>query len=144
MLPLHPFVVHFPIVLLTAGVVLDLASRVIGSLRDSRIGWWAHGAGTLSLAFAVASGLFAREQIAPPSGAALTGLESHQLWAFLTTAAFVALTLWRAGCRGALPPRSPRLYLVTSTLAVIALWVTAAFGGELVYTFGIGVIAPGP
>jgi uncharacterized membrane protein len=130
----HPFVVHFPVALLTFGALADLLGIMRRNATAAAVGWWSQVAGTAGVLAGIASGLAARERIA---GQALPAqLETHEQLAFLTAAAFTALAIWRAGKRGKIPSHLYTAFLLAS---VLILWATAWYGGELVYRFGVGV-----
>jgi uncharacterized membrane protein len=145
MLPLHPFLVHFPVALLTVGTIADLIAYLRGKHGGSIVGWWNGVAGTCGLLVSAASGLYAKGNAGLLSAGGATALADHEQLAFATTVAFLLLTGWRLSRRMQLPPASPRFFLFLSGAAIILLWITAHIGGGLVHEFGIGVIfAPRP
>jgi uncharacterized membrane protein len=135
---LHPFLVHFPIALLTTSLVFDILGIVLVREEFNRVGWWAQLTGTLGIGAAVISGLVAETRFAIPAPAADT-FNLHQQLAFVTAAAFTALLLWRIGMRFAIQPRSRWMFVGSYLAALGCLWAGAWFGGELVYTFGVGL-----
>lgn len=137
----HPFIVHFPVALLTTALAFDLLGIVLAREELSRVGWWAQLTGSIGIAAAVLSGLVAKGEALIPSPAAGT-FDTHQQLAFLAAGAFTALLLWRAGMRTRIDPARRRIYLVLFAAALACLWAGAWFGGELVYRFGIGLTAP--
>ncbi len=138
---IHPFLVHFPVALLTTALAFDLLGLLLSREELSRVGWWAHLAGTIGMAAAVISGLAAKSQALIPTLAVWT-FDTHQQLAFVSAGAFTALLLWRAGMRTRIAPARRRLYLILFVAALICLWVVAWYGGELVFRFGIGFTAP--
>ena len=143
--PLHPFLIHFPVALLTVGTIADVIAYLRGRRSGSMVGWWNAVAGTCGLLLSVASGLLAKETAGVLTAAGATAQGDHEQLAFATTVAFLLLTGWRLSHRMQLPPASPRLFLLLSGAAVVLLWITAHIGGGLVHEFGIGVIpAPRP
>ena len=134
---IHPFVVHFPVALLTTAIVFDLLAVVLARDEFAKVGWWAQLVGTVGIAAAVVSGLVAKSQ-AVVSAEATETFDTHQQIAFLTAAAFTALLLWRAGTRTKIDPKRRPLYLALFGAALLCLWIVAWYGGELVYRFGIG------
>ncbi len=135
---IHPFLVHFPVGLLTTALVFDLLGVFLRREELTRVGWWAQLAGTIGIAAAVLSGLTAKGEAVISTLASET-FNTHQQLAFLTAAAFTALLLWRVGSRTRIDPARQRLYLILFTGALACLWTGAWYGGELVYRFGIGV-----
>ena len=135
---LHPLLVHFPIALLTFGFVFDMFGLVSKRNELSRVGWWIQVAGTLGLLTAVVTGLLARETVVIPV-AAYDTFENHEQIAFIVTAVFAALLLWRIASRTHLPQRYKILFLVLFLFGLVLMWLGAWFGGEMVYRFGVGV-----
>jgi uncharacterized membrane protein len=140
---IHPFLVHFPVALLTTALAFDLLALLLSREELAKAGWWVQVAGTIGIAAAVLSGLAARNQ-ATISAQASGTFETHQQIAFLATGAFMALLLWRAGMRTRIDPGRRMLYLTLYALSLACLWLGAWYGGELVYRFGIGFTLPTP
>jgi len=138
----HPFLVHFPVALLTTALAFDLLGILISREELSKVGWWAQLTGTIGIAAAVISGLVAKSQAVIPPEAAGT-FDTHQQMAFLTAGAFTALLLWRIGMRTKIDPIRRVLYLSLFAAGLASLWAGAWYGGELVYRFGIGFSLPG-
>ncbi len=136
MTSVHPFLVHFPIALLTVAAALEIVASISGKEEYSRAGWWNQLAGSFALAAAVVSGLCAEE--AARIGADAAGIfQSHQQMAFSATALFALLLLWRVGTRTRIPPNRRLLYLSLFVAGVILLLTGAWYGGELVFRFGV-------
>jgi len=140
--PLHPFFVHFPIALLTLGFIADVVAVIRRLSAAGTLGWWNLLAGTVGLIITVASGLISKANAEALSGRAAETLSTHEQLAFACLTGFLVLIFWRIANKTAIPPTSPRVYLGLAGVCLILLWCTAWFGGELVYLFGIGVIAP--
>jgi uncharacterized membrane protein len=136
---LHPLAVHFPIALLTASLVLDLAGLVYQNSHAMKSGWWLFAAGSLGLAVTVITGLLAKSAVIIPDPA-LTVLGTHQELAFISAAVFAALLFWRIGSRTSIPPRRTMFMSLYAT-AVLLMWLGALQGGKLVYHYGVGVRA---
>jgi len=135
---LHPFLVHFPIALLTVSTMFDLASVLRKKDELARVGWWTMVTGVCGLVASVVSGLLARDSTTVVD-AASDVLEAHEQLALVVTAIFCALLLWRLGVRTMLPSRSRLLYLTLSLLALVLMWMGALYGGRMVYEFGVSV-----
>lgn len=135
---LHPVFTHFPIALLTLGLVFDLLATLLKNMQLERVGWWSQLSGTIGLAGTVVSGLLAKSALSIPEGAKAT-LESHEQIAFVLAALATGLLLWRISSRMLLPSRMRAVYLILLATTVIVMWVGAWYGGELVYSFGTGV-----
>lgn len=135
---IHPFLVHFPVALLTLAAILDLVALVLRRNEMERASWWVLVAGFVGTAAAVVSGIAAEAGVHVHDEASAI-MQLHQQSAFGTTALFAALFLWRIGSRTAIPRRHVAVYVVLLVIATVLMWTTAWLGGELVYTFGVGV-----
>lgn len=143
--PLHPFLVHFPVALLTAGWLADVFAYVRGKKQGSVVGWWNGVAGTAGVLASAASGLAAKSTAGMLPVMPAAALSDHEQLAFASSVAFLLLTAWRFTHRRQLPADSERLFLFLTGAAVLLLWTTAHIGGTLVHEFGVGVIvAPRP
>lgn len=134
----HPLIVHFPIALLTIAVLFELLSRFLQREDFSRIGWWMQLSGTIGIALAVLSGIFAQDTvtIAP---LARPYFEMHQQMTFAASGLFAALLFWRIASKSRVPERYAALYLVLLACSVAVLWAGAWYGGEMVFRFGVGL-----
>ncbi len=140
MFPIHPFLVHFPVALLTTALVFDLLAILLARDELFRAGWWVQLVGTIGIVAAVISGLVAKSQTVIPVPASDI-FDTHQQMAFLAAGAFTALLLWRVGMRTRIDQSRRRLYLALFAGALVCLWIGAWYGGELVYKFGVGLRA---
>jgi uncharacterized membrane protein len=137
----HGAIIHFPIALLIVSIVLDLAAR--NSTFLHRAAWLSLLIGTVATIPATITGLIAH--LPYEESPKLAVIEQHQFMAFATTAAFVALTVWRWRVRrrgkelgGILP------YRALAVLAIGLLVLTWYNGGVLVHVHGIGVTGVAP
>ena len=152
MLPLeqiHPFVIHFPIVFFLSLFVLDLYAWLRNIPLDGR-----GGVANLSAGLAILAGLGAT--IAALFGAAALGVaqsggvpealtELHETLGGVTASAFALWGLIRAFVwyRKLTLGKSMTSGLVAVEFILAALIVvTAYFGGQLVYEFGVNVSVP--
>ncbi len=141
MLNIHPLLVHFPIALLPMAMLLDFISVIFKKQNMAEAAWIVQLTGFFFLITAVASGLSAKGGDIIPVGAQAQ-VELHEQMAFITSALFTAICLWRAGARGKIPGQNPFLYLSIVAVSVGILLFTAWAGAELVYVFGTGVSLP--
>lgn len=133
---LHPAIIHFPIVLLIASVLLDLYGRWQPAVR--RTAWITLLLGTLSAIPAVITGIIAH--IPYEETAVIDSIEQHQWLGFLTTGIFIALTAWRWRSRRAHGDQTASWpYLAVGVLGLVALALVGLTGGNLVYNLGVGV-----
>jgi uncharacterized membrane protein len=138
--PIHPMVVHFPIALLMASVLFDLAARRWrhGSFREA--GFYTLILGVLGAILAVLTGAI-EEEAAEEVGIPESVLEIHETLGYTTLALFGALLVVRLAARLGWMRERSALYLTLGLLGVVILSATGFYGGSLVYDFGAGVSA---
>jgi uncharacterized membrane protein len=167
--PLHPAIVHFPIVLLLIGAVVALMSVFVSRWQ---LAWVAAALLTLGAVggfFAVKTGDSAQESAGELLPAAETLVDAHEKWAERTeiVGAFAAALAIGAAVLSTVPARSKREkqpsgsdsthssagWITPASLALTArvltasvalmtcflVYQTARRGGELVYAHGVGV-----
>ena len=142
----HPMLVHFPIVLLITACAMDIILLSIKKDLTSRqclsmIALSALLLGTLSAGLAAIFGDIALDR-AISLGFPRGPLETHETLALITIAVFCLhcllrlLALWRrVPLRGYLG----WLSAIPGMVGVVLLILTAYYGGELVYHFGVNV-----
>ncbi len=135
---IHPVLTHFPIVLLTAALVLDSMAALLVRHDLERVAFWAQLAGTVGLAATIVTGLAAKGSL-HMDGAALEAIQMHEQIALLVAVIASLLMFWRVSARLRLPERNRPIYLILSLLMVGLLWLGAWYGGKLVFGFGVGV-----
>ncbi len=148
----HSMLVHFPIALLLASVVLD----VLGALRhDEKLhyaGYYTLIGGVGGAVLAVASGMFEADRIAErfarmrqtmaEAGAAFPGGEEmrmqmlqtvsvHRLLAFAVLAVFLVALFWRVSQKVLLTGRALSSYLLVVLVGAAILVSTGFYGGKL-------------
>ena len=139
----HPAFVHFPIAFATAAVAFIAAGTLFRNwsyaaqcLMTGR--WMLWGAALFALIAAV-FGWFAYNSVEHDkvSHAAMT---VHRNWALGALTALLALAAWDVwrGRSGKMPSQGFVVLLVAAWLLVMS---TAWHGGELVYRYGLGVMA---
>ena len=138
---IHPMLVHFPIALLSTGLVFDLVAALSRRTELQNIGWWMMMSGTVTLILGIASGLGAEADVVINPGAQAV-LDNHKQFAFLLAGLVTSTFFWRLSCRGALPSRRAWLFWSLYGAGICLLWVVAWFGGLLVYEHGVSVIVP--
>lgn len=135
----HPLVVHFPIALLTVSFLFDLVGLFARQSSFERVGWWTLVCGMAGLVLAVISGVLAEKSVVIPLEAAST-FATHEQIAFLASSLYALLGLWRVGTRTLIPERRRWVYVGLSCLGMLLIWIGAWHGGELVYSYGVGVM----
>jgi len=136
---IHPFFVHFPIALLTLGLVTEIWAFARKNDTSWKVGGWIQAAGTVGLLTAVGTGIFAGQSEVIPAGAT-TVFDTHQQGAFISAAIFATLGLWRAGARGQIAGRKRAMFLLLYAAGVGVVLLTGWYGGRMVFEYGVGVI----
>ncbi len=138
---LHPMLVHFPIALLVAAVVVDALAVFRRDATHTRRATGFYALGSTFLLVTYLSGRDAAATVFTP-GMAHAIVQEHWAWAMWTTLYFSALT----GAR-LLDGRLSRghrglggVFLIAGTCGVILLTATAERGARLVYQYGVGVV----
>lgn len=138
----HPMFVHFPLALLSVGLLFDLLGYLFKKQSLSSAGWWCFSLGVLSAVITVFTGLQAEQKL-KVSGEAHEILENHEHFQITSTVVFVVLWIWRSITREGIP-KFPMIYLVITAIAVGAIIYGAHYGGELVYEHGVGTAVQPP
>jgi uncharacterized membrane protein len=145
---IHVAVVHFPIALLTLGILIEVFS-FLGWRRSSlrTAGRWMLLLGAMTMVPAALTGLYALSDVAPQGinalyatqPAAAETLQNH-LWVQTgtTLAAMLVVTLWIA-CSDRWRDRLGLLLKFFLLIILLAQLTGAHHGGELVYAHGLGV-----
>ena len=142
---LHPIIVHFPIALVVAAVVVDLVVLIFKRDADTAVSWL-YVTGTLGLVAAFFSGRAAADALLIPA-AAQTIQTDHADLALATLSLFTALTivrlvLMRLGRPGKSTVRI--LSTVAGLVGVGLVTLTGDLGGRMVFGHGVGVATPAP
>lgn len=137
-IPFHPMLVHFPIALLFASVLFDIASTVFtrDSLREAA--QWLLGLGLLGDIVAAIAGDQA-EGAAEKAGVAEALIETHETLAYMTLGIMAVLFLSRLLLRNRFSTKALIAYFMMATAGLIAVSATGHTGGNLVYEHGAGV-----
>lgn len=138
----HPIFVHFPVALTIAATVLDVGRWIFDRERLLAAGFWGGTTPLLFLAFAGAIASVATGLNAEPTGASASVhelVEAHETLAFVTTGILALLVFWRTAVRGAFPRKAGFLYLVLLVILTVVIGYGSYFGGQMVFTHGVGV-----
>ena len=136
---IHPILVHFTYALSLSALFMYFLGRVL-PVGDRRKGAdiaadWMLALASIAILGTIAAGFYAYYTVAHdgPSHAAMT---THRNWAVPSGAAIILLAVWRFFAR----QKAPKvLFLSLLTLAALSLSVTAWWGGNIVYKYGLGV-----
>lgn len=136
---IHPVLVHFAYALSLSAFGVYILGRLlpIGPRKDSTkpAGDWMLALGALAVIGTIAAGFYAYYTVAHdgPSHAAMT---THKNWAVPSGAAILILAVWRYVKRAKAPSG---IFLTLLAAAALSLSVTAWWGGNIVYKYGLGV-----
>ena len=138
---LHPLIVHFPIALLAAAGVVDLADLLLRGREPVRnAATWLYVAGAATAVAAYFSGVEAgRAAALTPAGAELAA--THADWAFRATWLFAFFASVRLAMSYAVRPGGwlVAASLVIAAVGLAALVQTVRHGSRLVFEHGVGV-----
>lgn len=136
----HPLLVHFPIALLLSYVALDWGGRIWKGKPFTEAAWYTLLLGLVGTLFTLISGLLAARGV-PADSPALATLTTHKFIGLATFVIFGIQALCYARNRGKYTRGKQALHTVIQIMGVALVVATGYFGGELVYTFGLGVTA---
>lgn len=132
---LHPMLVHFPIALVAAGFVAELASLYIKKeVCLTKVSFYLLIAGTLSAFITWLSGLLFTSDM---SGAAGEIRETHELFAWITLGLLLATSVLRIFLQFKKTENKKLNWLSFAlyALATISVSITGYYGGTLVYNY---------
>jgi len=135
---IHPIVVHFTIALLTTAVVLDILGRILGKESLRSAGWWNLCAAALASIVTVISGVVAEGSL-PHNEAIHEIMEMHERLGFIVMGIILALFLGRLLLEKKALAWLPGVVTAMSIIGVALMLAGGYYGGEMVYTHGMGV-----
>lgn len=143
--PLHPAIVHFPIVLIVLGAAVAVTAAFLRRWHLPAIAAALFTLGAIGSLVAAQTGEQDDKRI-EKSSAVRRILHEHEEWAERTEAVtvVVALLALAAAATGRWPIATRTLGAVTAAGALAAAWSvyqTGHYGGQLVYRHGAGVTA---
>jgi uncharacterized membrane protein len=136
-MPWHPLIVHFPIALLIASVVLDALGVGFRRASLTQAGFYTLIGGSLGATAAVLTG----PEHAAKDAASLTILHRHELFAALMVFCCLILVGMRLGNVNGLYGTGAAGYLALGVVLIVCIVLTGYFGGQMVYDRGVGVTA---
>lgn len=138
MMPLHPFVVHFPPALLTAAAVLYAAGFLLRRPAVEVVGFCFHAAGLALCILAIFTGDYESDRIG--TDAAIRDLmERHENAVMIATYGFGMLGIWAFLRQKSTLWWEKLSFLVAFTGLVALMLVGAHIGGKMVYEHGAGI-----
>ena len=134
---LHPLVIHFPIALLMGAALLYVAAWLFKRDRLAHSAFAVLVLGALSLAVAVATGLYAEQGVMLALSVREQLLQPHETYMLATAALCTVLTVWAIRARP-FPKKGRRLFLLLLLVMLGVMTVGADFGGRMVYDYNAG------
>ena len=138
----HPLIVHFPIALLTASVVVDLLALARRQMQWHRFAYGLLVAGLLTTSAAVITGT--GDALPHRDGELAELIEQHEDLGSVVFLVFLATALGRLPLflqrRGGRPLT---MWILLGAGGCVLLMWTSHYGGELVYEHGVGVAGVG-
>ena len=134
---LHPLVIHFPIALLVGAVLLYVAAWLLKRDGFAQSAFVVLVMGALSLAVAVATGLYAEQGVMISLSVREHLLRPHKTSMLATLGMCAILTVWAIMARPF--PKKGRLLFLFLLLVMIGVMTAGAdFGGRMVYDYNAG------
>jgi len=133
----HPLVVHFPLAFLLGAALLYVAAWWVNSDRFAHTAWVMLVLGALSLAGAVATGLYAEQGVMLALSVRDHLLKPHKTCMLATLAICTLLTVWAVVARP-FPKQGRWLFLSLFLVMIGVMTVGADFGGRMVYDYNAG------
>ena len=134
---LHPLVVHFPIAFLMGAALLYVAAWLLKSDRFAHSAFVVLVLGELSLAGAVATGLYAEQGVMLSLSVREQLLEPHETYMLWTLGICSILAIWAIVARP-FPTKGRPLFLFVLLVMIGVMTVGADFGGRMVYDYNAG------
>ena len=133
--PVHPMLIVYPLGLLSAAVIFDVAYAITGNGDLATFSFWALAAGLIGGLAAALFGLI--DWLAIPEGTRARRVgAAHGIGNLVVVGLFAASFVLRLGDAQYLPDAAP---LVLGLLGAGVALVTAWLGGELVYRLRVAV-----
>jgi uncharacterized membrane protein len=129
---LHAALNDLPTALLLTALLFDLAGLATKREGLRLVSFWTLIVGAIGGAAAVISGLQAEEHIAHGE-AVHEVMETHEQFALITLGVFAVLALWRIVRERKMRSGERSIVLVLTLIGVGILFVTANYGGRLVF-----------
>ena len=129
---LHAALNDLPTALLLTAVLFDLAALLLKRESLRQVSFWTLMIGAIGGTLAVVSGLQAEEHV-EHGEAVHRVMETHEQLALITLGVFGVLALWRIVRERRMGRAERGVVLLLSTVGVGILFVTANYGGRLVF-----------
>ena len=134
---IHPVVIHFPIGLLMSAAFFYFLAWTLKRDDFAKAGFWVLILGTLSLAVAVATGLYAEQGVMVALSVREHLLKPHKNFMLATLGISIVLAVWAIAARPF--PKRGRILFLFLLLAMIGIMILGAdYGGRMVYDYNAG------
>ena len=134
---IHPLVIHFPIGLLMGAVLFYFAAWVLRKEEIAKTGFWVLLLGTLSLAVAVGTGLYAEQGVMVHLSVREKLLLPHKQWMIATSVICFITAVWAVIARP-FPKKGRIVFLAFLLMMAGTMTLGADYGGRLVYDYNAG------
>jgi uncharacterized membrane protein len=137
---LHPFVVHYPIALLSLYAVLEILGVVIKKKFLSDVAYLLLILGAIGAFLGALTGNQAAAAYKYWNEQSSSVLESHQLFATITIWYSIALVILRTVLivKNKFVGPLKYLFIVLAIVVLILVYKTGEYGGRMTYDFGVG------
>ncbi len=140
---IHPLLVHFPIALLLTSVALSWADLLWKGKGFERAAWYTLLLGLAGTVATLITGLIAAQSV-PIDSPALATLNTHKLLGIATLVIFGMQAVCARRSKGVYSPRKRILHTAIQLVGVGLIVAVGFLGGELVFTYGVGVATLAP
>ena len=134
---IHPMVIHFPIAFLMGAALLYFLAWMFKNDQLARSAFVVLVMGALSLAVAVATGLYAEEGVMISLSVRDQLLKPHKTYMLGTLGICTLLTVWAIIAKP-FPKKGRLLFLFLFFMMIGVMTVGADFGGRMVYDYNAG------
>ena len=134
---LHPLVIHFPLAFLMGAALLYVAAWLLKRDGLAQSAFVVLVLGALSLAGAVATGLYAEQGVMLSLSVREHLLQPHKTAMLATLAICTMLTVWAVLARP-FPKKGRPLFLFLLLVMIGVMTAGADFGGRMVYDYNAG------
>ena len=127
----HPLFVHFPIALLSTGLLCDILGTIFGRESLHHAGWWCQVFGMISAVFTIATGFLA-DTVVGHLADPFPLYDTHGIIQISSSLLFAVLLLWRWKRNSELPEK-PLLfiYYIVGVMAVLLQFYGGHLGAKL-------------
>lgn len=128
---IHPLFVHFPIALLSTGLLCDILGTLYRKESLHNAGWWCQVFGIVAVVFTIPTGFLADTLIGHMEDP-FPILETHGMVQIIASILFTGLLVWRGIRRSELPEKPILfLYYLIGGVAIALLFYGADLGAQL-------------